>query len=255
MGHRDCCGECSGCNSGCGCTKKAKGRTGSTGGTGTTGSTGSTGSTGATGPTGAPGETGSSTGSTGATGPTGGTGATGDAGSTGATGLAGPTGATGATGGTGATGATGDAGVTGATGAGSVGSLIKFSGLAPVATVILPGVSYLSDGLVGGVGIGDILNAPLDYTLPIARTFTTMAVRLFAAIPVGGTITVEFIKNLLTVPVIVGTVTFTPGTSPGTIFDLFPPNAFVAGDTFEMRVTTTGLVAVPIQVSAVVGVA
>jgi hypothetical protein len=133
------------------------------------------------------------------------------------------------------------------------GGLLKFSGvIAPAGEG--PVASYLEDWGVG-VGIGGIIDTAPSYPVAVAHSLVNMATNLLGGVvvPGGGTITFDLVKNLATVPVVIATIVYGAGDS-GIKSVLFGPTPFAIGDTFDLRVTTTGTVEVAIDASATVGV-
>ena len=147
------------------------------------------------------------------------------------------------------------------TGDGIATGFVTFSGtLQPVAGVI-PVTSYLANPGVGlaGLGVGPLVVAPM-YPLAQATTFTSLAVNLSSlgdpiVLPVGATITVELIRRAGGDPPEIETnleVTFAVTDDPIQIDTGSIP--FAAGDTFDLRVTTDGVLGlVIVDLSATLG--
>lgn len=223
-----------------------QGATGATGPQGATGDTGAQGATGATGPQGATGTTGATgAGTTGATGPAGVTGATGATGATGPTGATGATGPAGVTGPTGATGATGAAGTTGATGP-TNNTVIQFSCLVPAS-----GGGTVDNYMTNGSATAGPV--PLAYPSAVAFSVRNISANLLLGATLGAaTLTVTLMRNGSAVAGF--TVTYT-GATTGIQNVAAGPQAFAIGDTLDVRVRTTGVVAAPLGLSCTVGIA
>ena len=172
-------------------------------------------------------------------------------------GATGPTGSTGATGPAGATGADGSPGGT------AVGAPITFSGLISPESTILPLTSYLANAGIGTGGVG-VYSEPLRYPVAQDRTILDLAVNLPGllvgaptpfVIPEGGEVTVDVITRVdgIGPEVVALSVTYVEG-SPG----IQTTTGFVAlpaGDTFDVRVSTTGFEsATSLEVTATVGI-
>lgn len=179
-----------------------------------------------------------------ATGPTGPTGPT----ATGPTGpestVAGPQGPTGPQGPAGPTGP-------GATVAAAP-TLLLFSGLvAPTVDELL--VSYLANGGVTGGGVADAVEEAPMYSIgnPVPRSAVSLSANLQTTLTL---ITEEVQVQLRRNDIPVQTLTFTGPVAAGTIQGIaFAPIAFGGTDFLDVAIVSTG-VAVPIAVSAVVGV-
>lgn len=151
-------------------------------------------------------------------------------------------------------GETGPTGATGATGF-AAGGLLKFSGVVAPALELAPVVSYLEDWGIG-VGVGAIISTAPRYPVAVAHNLRNMATNLLPGfvtpiIPLGGAILIELLRNGVPVPGF--SITYGPGES-GVKSVLAGPAAFAIGDTFDMRATVSGTVAVDVDVSATVGV-
>ena len=164
-------------------------------------------------------------------------------------GTMGPTGPAGT--GTGSTGSTGPSGPTGPTGPTSPpsgsGGLLKFSGSAAftVGAIIQ---SFLAD-----VGTGIVLFQP-SYPVAIARSLRNMSVRLEinSIVPSpNSSVTVELLRGF--VPVF--SITFVAG-DPAIKSVVAGPEPYAIGETFDVRITTSGFVTGTsnINVSATVGI-
>jgi len=133
--------------------------------------------------------------------------------------------------------------------------LLKFSGFALAVPVEGPdpAISFLADA---GVGLGGppIVFAP-SYPDAVPRNLRNLAVNVLGYIvPSGGSILVELLKNGAAVPGF--SVTYGPGTT-GVLTATTAPVLFAIGDTFDLRVTATGLGVseVPgVDMSATIGV-
>lgn len=181
------------------------------------------------------------------TGPTGSTGATGTTGSQGTPGFGFP----GATGPTGPTGGGAGTGATGATGAAAGSSLLLFAGLvAPTVGELL--TSYLANGGVTGGGVADaVVQAPM-YPIgnPVPRSAVSLSANLETTLILGQEVEVQLRRNDL----VVATLTFTGPVPAGTIQGIaFAPVLFGPTDFLDVAVVSDG-VALPIAISAVVGV-
>lgn len=179
------------------------------------------------------------TGPTGPTGPTGSTGATGPAGE-GATGV----------GGTGPTGATGSTGATGATG-GQAANLLNFSGRTATASEGALTITYLADNGVGPPA--DIITEPPNYPLEAPRSFVGLATNVrLGSVPPGAMLLVRLIRRAggMGAEIDTGLVIAYAANEFGVKTETTAGEAFAAGDTFDLRMTTAGVVAQPINVSA-----
>ncbi len=255
----------------------AIGPTGASGVTGPTGSTGALGPTGATGATGLAGATGVTgpTGATGFTGPTGSSGTPGPTGASGVQGTTGPTGSSGSAGNSGPTGATGSQGPVGATGTGYVAIQDEGSALPQRPTLNFigntiscmdnPGASRTDCTLATPdsttmIGVWSRTNVTASLTdsgldrpvstilanattqrpamvMPFAGSIRGISIAMSAA-RTAGSMTVTAFKNGATTGftcVIDATNTIRNACTQTSGAD-----TFVAGDTIEPRITTTG---------------
>jgi hypothetical protein len=150
----------------------------------------------------------------------------------------------------------GNDGPTGPTGPnatpGSVPSVLKFSG---VASPLAPdGISYLTDF---GVGLSSPTPTPPSYPAPVDFTVIGMAVNLLTAVPQGGTIIVDLLKNGAPTGFVLS-YTAGPGGKAFSTGD-FGPVDFLGQptlDTFDIQVTVTGITAqLPFDLSVTLSLA
>ena len=152
-------------------------------------------------------------------------------------------------------GPTGPQGPAGPTGPGATvaaaPTLLLFSGLvAPTVDELL--VSYLANGGVTGGGVADAVEEAPMYSIsnPVPRSAVSLSANLQTTIILGQTVQVQLRRNDIPVQ----TLTFTGPVAAGTIQGIaFAPIAFGGTDFLDVAIVSTG-VAVPIAVSAVVGV-
>ncbi len=133
------------------------------------------------------------------------------------------------------------------------GGLLKFSGVAaPAGEGGSPLASFLEDSSVG-VSIGAIIAPSPAYPVAVAHDFRNMATNLFfgLVVPTGGLIVIELLRNGAAVPGFI--ITYGSGES-GVKSVLAGPAAFAIRDTFDIRVTTSGTIAAPVDISATIGV-
>lgn len=150
----------------------------------------------------------------------------------------------------GAEGPPGPPGPPGPEGTGS-GSLLRFSGVVAPAVEGLS-VSFLEDWGVGTGLAGVILTAP-SYPVAVAQDFLNMSTNLLGSVvPTASSLLFELVKNLATAPVVVASISYGP-TETGIKSVVFGPEPFAFEDTFDIRVTATGIIGA-IDVSATVGV-
>lgn len=146
----------------------------------------------------------------------------------------------------GATGPTGPAGSAVASG-----GLLKFAGVVAPAAELLPVASFLED-FGTGLGAGSIISLAPDYPVAIPRTFVNMATNLLLGftVPIGGSIIFELLRNGAPVPGF--TITYGAGQT-GIQAIAAGPVTFAIGDTFDVRVTVSGTITLPVNVSATIG--
>ena len=133
------------------------------------------------------------------------------------------------------------------------GGLLKFSGeveasVDPDDTII----SFLEDW-GSGASAGLFISLAPSYPVAVAHNLRNMATNLLQGfiVPLGGSIVVELLQNGVPVPGFV--ITYADGES-GVKTVVAGPVAFAIGDTFDLRVTTVGLAAVSVDMSATIGV-
>jgi len=150
------------------------------------------------------------------------------------------------------TGPAGETGPAGPVGPAGSGGLLKFSGFAAGAlSGLVPVASFLADS-GAGIGVGSILLLAQGYPEAIARSLRNLAVNIFGfTVPPLGSIVVELLQNGVPVPGF--SVTYNTGDS-GIKTVVAGPAPYAIGDTFDLRVTTTGILAAGVNVSATVGV-
>lgn len=120
--------------------------------------------------------------------------------------------------------------------------LLKFSG-----NVNGTSPNFLADSGIGLASNGD----PLNYPDAIARSLRNLATNLpFFTVPLGGSMVIELLQNGVPVPGFV--VTYAVGET-GIKTVAAGPAAFAIGDTFAVRVTSSGFVPATV-VLATVGV-
>jgi hypothetical protein len=144
----------------------------------------------------------------------------------------------------------GETGPTGAAGLTGSGGLLKWSGVAGFGVESIV-TSFLADT---GVGIGASVasaTAPA-YPIGIARSVHNFATNVLEAVPLGGLLTIELVKNINTVPVVLASTSYTP-TLVGVHVVPFGPVALTPFDTLDVAVIATNI-AVGLDVSATVGV-
>jgi hypothetical protein len=134
------------------------------------------------------------------------------------------------------------------------GGLLKFSGNVAGALDVVSADSFLADT---GIGFGgSIITVAPSYPVAVEHNLRNMATNLLAGfvVPDGGLIVIDLLKNGVAVPGF--QITYGPGEGglDGRKSVLAGPVTFAIGDTFDVRVTTSGSVAVTLEMSATIGV-
>lgn len=134
------------------------------------------------------------------------------------------------------------------------GGLLKFSGNVAGALDVVSADSFLADEGVG-FSAGIIVVAP-SYPVAVQHNFRNMATNLLRGfvVPDGGLIVIDLLQNGVAVPGF--QITYGPGEGglDGRKSVIAGPVTFAIGDTFDVRVTTSGSVAVTLEMSATIGV-
>jgi hypothetical protein len=103
-------------------------------------------------------------------------------------------------------------------------SFLKFSG------TVLVGQSFLAD-----TGSGDASDVPHAYPTPVAFDTNSMAATLFGAVPIGGSLTIQCVRNGVEVPGF--SITYGEGeTGTKSVSQRVP---FAQGDTIGLVVIST----------------